>query len=62
MDLRTGLIRTPDPDKDFHSRSTTVAPEPMLTPRWHRFLTDTFGEDQEGAEMIDFLHLLLVTR
>ncbi|PNV30963.1 DNA primase [Streptomyces sp. DH-12] len=59
VDLRTGLIRTPDPDKDFHSRSTTVAPEPMLTPRWHRFLTDTFGEDQEGAEMIDFLHLLL---
>jgi putative DNA primase/helicase len=59
VDLRTGVIRTPDPNKDFHSRCTTVAPEPMPTPRWHRFLTDTFGEDREGAEMIDFLHLLL---
>lgn len=26
VDLRTGLLRTPDPDKDFHSRSTTAAP------------------------------------
>ncbi|WP_395576623.1 phage/plasmid primase, P4 family [Streptomyces sp. BK79] len=59
VDLRTGVISTPDPHKDFHSRCTTAAPEPMPTPRWHRFLTDTFGEDQEGAEMIDFLHLLL---
>ena len=31
----------------------------MRTPRWHRFLSDTFGEGPEGAEMIDFLHLLL---
>ncbi|MFY1675563.1 MULTISPECIES: DNA primase family protein [unclassified Streptomyces] len=59
VDLRTGLSRIPDPSKDLHSRSTAAAPEPMPTPRWHRFLTDTFGEDQEGAEMIDFLHLLL---
>ncbi|MGA5318483.1 DNA primase family protein [Streptomyces pseudogriseolus] len=59
VDLCTGVIRTPDPNKDFHSRCTTAAPEPMPTPRWHRFLTDTFGEDREGAEMIEFLHLLL---
>ncbi|MBD9704648.1 DNA primase family protein [Streptomyces caniscabiei] len=59
VDLHTGLIRTPLPDKDFHSRSTTAAPQPMRTPRWHRFLSDTFGEGPEGAEMIDFLHLLL---
>lgn len=24
VDLHTGLVRTPDPNKDFHSRSTTV--------------------------------------
>lgn len=59
VDLRTGLIRKPDPDKDFHSRSTSAAPQPVATPRWHRFLTDTFGEDDDGAEMVDFLHLLL---
>ncbi|MER6471005.1 DNA primase family protein [Streptomyces collinus] len=59
VDLCTGSLRTPDPNKDFHSRSTTVAPQNMPTPRWDRFLTDTFGDDAEGAEMIDFLHLLL---
>ncbi|MGY0071873.1 DNA primase family protein (plasmid) [Streptomyces sp. QTS137] len=59
VDLRTGAIRTPDPNRAFHSRSTTEAPQPMPTPRWDRFLTDTFGDGHEGAEMIDFLHLLL---
>lgn len=59
VDLRTGAIRTPDPNRDFHSRCTTAAPEPMPTPRWDRFLTDTFGDGSEGTEMIDFLHLLL---
>jgi putative DNA primase/helicase len=59
VDLRTGLVRAPDPNKDFHSRSTTVAPLPVPTPRWDRFLTDTFGEGPEGVEMIGFLHLLL---
>ncbi|MEU0443759.1 phage/plasmid primase, P4 family [Streptomyces sp. NPDC006186] len=59
VDLRTGAIRAPDPHTDFHSRSTTVAPEPMPTPRWHRFLTDTFGDGPEGEEMVGFLHLLL---
>lgn len=32
VDLRTGLLRTPDPNKDFHSRSTTVGPHPTPTP------------------------------
>ncbi|MEU4933253.1 DNA primase, partial [Streptomyces yokosukanensis] len=44
VDLRTGLTRRPDPNKDFHACSTTAAPEPMPTPRWDRFLVDTFGE------------------
>ncbi|MFF9347118.1 phage/plasmid primase, P4 family [Streptomyces sp. NPDC014734] len=59
VDLRTGGRRPPVPDKDFHSRSTTVGPRPSPTPLWHRFLADTFGDDAGGAEMIDFLHLLL---
>ncbi|MWA07953.1 DNA primase family protein [Streptomyces sp. BA2] len=59
VDLRTGLARTPDSNKDFHSRSTAVGPRPMPTPRWNRFLADTFGDDDEGTEMIGFLQLLL---
>ncbi|MGW7081819.1 DNA primase family protein [Streptomyces sp. NPDC054871] len=59
VDLRTGLARTPDSNKDFHSRSTSVGPRPMPTPRWNRFLADTFGDDDEGAEMTGFLQLLL---
>lgn len=59
VDLRTGLVRAADPNKDFHSRSTAVGPVQGPTPRWLRFLADTFGDDAEGQEMIDFLHLLL---
>ncbi len=59
VDLRTGLVKTPDPNKDFHSRSTTVAPHHIPTSRWDRFLSDTFGDDVEGREMIDYLQLLL---
>ncbi|PRH77777.1 DNA primase [Streptomyces solincola] len=59
IDLNSGKLHQPDPHRDLHSRSTTVAAEPMPTPRWDRFLTDTFGEDAKGREMIDFLHLLL---
>ncbi|WP_018569298.1 DNA primase family protein [Streptomyces sp. PsTaAH-124] len=59
VDLHNGHLRKADPTRDFHSRATSVAPQRMDTPRWHRFLTDTFGSDPEGEEMIDFLHLLL---
>ncbi|MFF8610923.1 phage/plasmid primase, P4 family [Streptomyces sp. NPDC015346] len=59
VDLRTGLLRTPDPNKDFNSRSTTTGPTAMPTPRFIRFLTDTFGDGPEGAEMIGYLQLLL---
>ncbi|MFD8573329.1 phage/plasmid primase, P4 family [Streptomyces sp. NPDC059639] len=59
VDLRTGLSKTPDPNKDFHSRSTSVAPQALPTPRWERFLTDTFGSEVEGQEMIDYLQVLL---
>ncbi|MBQ0889610.1 DNA primase [Streptomyces sp. RM72] len=59
VDLRTGLITAPDPNKDFHSRSTAVGPQHVRAPRWERFLSDTFGDDAEGQEMIDYLQLLL---
>ncbi|WP_404870917.1 phage/plasmid primase, P4 family (plasmid) [Kitasatospora griseola] len=59
VDLRTGLVRPPDPRTQKHSRSTTVAPVEMATPRWFRFLEDTFGTDPAGREMIDFLHRCL---
>ncbi len=59
VDLRTSRVRLPDPNKDFHSRSTSVGPQHVSTPGWDRFLTDTFGEDAEGREMIDYLQLLL---
>ncbi|MEV8434733.1 DNA primase family protein [Streptomyces chartreusis] len=59
VDLRTGLVKNPDPNKDFHSRSTTIGPQHGPTPRWTRFLTDTFGEAAEDSEMIDYLQLLL---
>lgn len=59
VDLTTGILATPDPEKNHHSRSTNVAPQPMPTPRWQRFLTDTFGDDEDGRQMIDFLHELL---
>ncbi|MFF8512859.1 phage/plasmid primase, P4 family [Streptomyces sp. NPDC015492] len=59
VDLHTGFVRTPDPNKDFHSRSTSTGPAAMPIPRFLRFLGDTFGEDSEGIEMISFLQLLL---
>ncbi|MET9403349.1 phage/plasmid primase, P4 family [Kitasatospora sp. NPDC002965] len=59
VDLRTGLIHAPDPAKDLHSRSTSVTPAPMPTPRWGRFLADTFGGNDDAAKMVKFLQLLL---
>ncbi|MFE9560041.1 phage/plasmid primase, P4 family [Streptomyces sp. NPDC006487] len=59
VDLRTGELRAPDPSRDLHSRATFVAPEAIPTPRFTRFLDETFGDDDKGREMIGFLHLLL---
>ncbi|MEU2282514.1 phage/plasmid primase, P4 family [Streptomyces sp. NPDC013178] len=59
VDLYTGKIRAPEALRDLNSRATQTSPELLPTPRWHRFLTDTFGDDPDGLEMISFLHLLL---
>ncbi|MGP3979319.1 DNA primase family protein [Streptomyces sp. 8N114] len=59
VNLATGTLQPPDPERDFHSRSALTAPEQMPTPRWDRFLADTFGQDAEGRQMIRYLHLLL---
>ncbi|WP_344469686.1 DNA primase family protein [Kitasatospora kazusensis] len=59
VDLRTGALLPPDPATQHHSRSTTLGPQTMPTPRWQRFLDDTFGTDADGRQTADFLHLLL---
>ncbi|MER7847417.1 phage/plasmid primase, P4 family [Kitasatospora sp. NPDC096077] len=59
VDLRTGELHKPAPTNGNHSRATSVAPHDTPTPRWNRFLGETFGADQAGREMIDFLHVLL---
>ncbi|GAA3374668.1 phage/plasmid primase, P4 family [Streptomyces racemochromogenes] len=47
VDLTTGKLSPPDPD-EMHTRATRVAPDENLpTPRWERFLAQTFGDDQE---------------
>ncbi|WP_069625365.1 phage/plasmid primase, P4 family [Streptomyces niveus] len=47
VDLTTGATIPPDPAQ-MHTRSTTVAPEPDLaTPKWDKFLAQTFGGDNE---------------
>ncbi|MER5362678.1 phage/plasmid primase, P4 family [Streptomyces sp. NPDC002785] len=59
VDLHTGLVAAPDPERHCHSRATSVGARLMRTPRWRQFLTDTFGDDADGHQMIDFLHELL---
>ncbi|MFD7093347.1 phage/plasmid primase, P4 family, partial [Streptomyces xanthophaeus] len=47
VDLTTGKLTAPDPDQ-MHTRATRVAPDDKLpTPKWDRFLAQTFGDDQE---------------
>ncbi len=59
VDLYTGLISAADPMRHRHSRSSQVAPQTMPTPHWDRFLTDMFGEGDDGHEVISFAHQLL---
>ncbi|GAA3487720.1 DNA primase family protein [Streptomyces cremeus] len=59
VDLKTGVLRAADPLHDFNSRCTRVSPVAMPTPRFFAFLTDIFGDDADGKEMIEYLHLLL---
>lgn len=42
VDLRTGDTQTPNRDQ-LHTRSTAIAPERIPTPRWDRFLQQTFA-------------------
>ncbi|MER5278692.1 hypothetical protein ABT025_23480 [Streptomyces sp. NPDC002809] len=45
VDLRTGEVRAADPLRDFNSCSTGIGPRAIPTPRFFRFLTDTFDDD-----------------
>ncbi|MFD6094557.1 phage/plasmid primase, P4 family [Oerskovia sp. NPDC060338] len=52
VNLRTGTLSPPDPDR-LHTRATTVAPDFTAPhPLWDRFLADTFAGD---PEMIAFI-------
>ena len=56
VDLRTGELRPPDPSR-LHTRSTTVAPDfDQPTPRWTKFLTDTFHGNED---VLPFLQRLV---
>nr|AXL06491.1 DNA primase [uncultured bacterium] len=59
VDLRTGLLEPPGPGNGLHSRCTALTPRPAKTPRWERFLADTFGDDAAGAETAGYLQVLL---
>jgi P4 family phage/plasmid primase-like protien len=55
VDLETGTVAAPDPAA-LHTRSTSLAPDPACpTPRWTRFLSQTFGDN---TEMIAFVQRL----
>lgn len=59
VDLATGEVSAPDPEQHLHSRATAVTVRTMPVPRWERFLHETFGGDDEGTELIAYLHRLL---
>lgn len=56
LDLRTGMLRAPDPTA-LCTRSTTVTLDPEVSPAtWERFLQVTFGGDQQ---LINYLQRLV---
>lgn len=59
VDLVTGEVTRPCPEGPPHSRATAVSVRAMPVPRWERFLRDTFGEGDDGTELIAYLHRLL---
>ncbi|PJM91847.1 DNA primase [Streptomyces sp. CB01373] len=59
VDLATGEVSPPDPERHLHSRATTVPVRAMPIPRWERFLRETLGEGGDGTELIGYLHRLL---
>ncbi|MET8297427.1 phage/plasmid primase, P4 family [Streptomyces sp. NPDC005180] len=52
VNLTTGELSAPDPAQ-MHTRSSSVAPDPeMPTPKWNKFLEQTFGPDQELRQYV----------
>jgi putative DNA primase/helicase len=45
VDLRTGAIRQPDPNRDWHTMRTGMVPERMATPKWDAFLKWALTDD-----------------
>nr|WP_280518064.1 hypothetical protein [Streptomyces ambofaciens] len=59
VDLRTGLVKAPDPPRTSTHGPPPSDPRTMPTPRWERFLADAFGEDAEAQHMVSDFQLLL---
>ena len=59
INLRNGENNPPDPRTDRHTRMTRVTPVQMPTPRWKNFLYDTFGDEADGQDLIDYLQILM---
>lgn len=55
VDLRTGAIEPHDPDR-LQSKITRVTPQRIATPRFDRFLQETFRDD---ARLIEYVQVLL---
>ena len=55
VNLQTGELMPSNPHK-LHTKTTTATPKPMPTPRWDKFLDDTFNKD---AEIIAYVRDLL---
>lgn len=46
INLTTGQLTPSDPTH-WHTKTTTITPQQIPTPRWDKFLTQTFNGDQE---------------
>lgn len=55
VDLQTGTLHASNPER-LHTKTTSVTPKDMPTPKWDKFLDDTFNKN---AEIIAYMRDLL---
>lgn len=60
IDLTTGVLREGDPYKDRHTKQTLVAPEKILTPRWHEFLEQVIVDEERITYIQELFGLALI--
>ncbi|MDY5132258.1 phage/plasmid primase, P4 family [Actinotignum urinale] len=52
VNLKTGKLTNPNP-ANYQLKTTTIAPDPtMPTPKWHRFLSETFAGTPELTQYV----------